>query len=187
MIKTKASIVKEQDAEKCFQAIKVEKLKKLPKTKPPQQSFGSKNKINDSDDDMIFGDGDIKNRRSNKKKEVTFDSARKEILNFGLSAKSQDEKSNQTEQLLIKLGAKPLKRMAKNYKEILEEKRKEKLKDSIVNKRTKYGTSASLQYQSQSKKKPARNNDGLLKRYGRVEKSDRNKFLPSLHMKKRNK
>lgn len=182
MIKTKASFLKHQEAEKSFKVVKCEKLKRLPKTKPPQ-SFNSKN---DEDDEFnqIFGDGSSQSyKRKSKKQEVTFDGARKEILNFGLSAKSGNEKSNQTEQLLIKLGAKPLKRKAKNYKELLDEKRKLKLEDASVNKRAISGTSATLQYQSQSKKK-IRKNDGLLKRYGRVEKSDRNNLSKSF--KKRN-
>lgn len=75
------------------------------------------------------------------------------------------------QQLAIKLGAKKPKNPARNYKEILEEKRKQKLEEEKINKRTVFGTSASLQYKSQ-KKKP-RKDDGLLKRYGRVEKKDK--------------
>ncbi len=169
MIKTKASLIKNQEV-KSFKVVKVETPKRLPKTAPPTNN----QKDEDSEDEAfneIFGDGP-KRRPKKRKNEVTFDSTRKEILNFGLSGKSADEKSDQTEQLLIKLGARPPKRKARNYKEILEEKPKEKLEVEKINKRALFGTSGSLQYRNHAKKR----DEGLLRRYGNVEKGDRERI-----------
>lgn len=180
MIKTKASLLKVQDAQKSFKAIKIEKPQRLPKTKPPHQKF---QEASDEEFESIFGDGGGSRKPKKKKNEVTFDSARREILNFGLSGKSKDEKSNQTEELLLKLGAKPLKKKGRNYKEILEEKKKLKQEGESVNKRVLFGTSASLQFRSQQKKKSK--DDGLLKRYGRVEKGDRKYIKKAMDKNKR--
>lgn len=176
MIQTKASLLKQKEAEKTFQAVKFENVKKLPKTKPPTQKFDKSDDPEDEEFNKIFGDGGGRNRRKDKNKEVTFDGARREILNFGLSGKSVNERSNQTELLLIKLGAKPTKRKGVNYKELLEEKKKQKLQDASINKRTLFGTSASLQYQGQKRSQARKKDEGLLKRYGRVEKSDKKKI-----------
>jgi hypothetical protein len=178
MIKTKASLIKEKEAAKCFKVVKAEAPKRLPKTAPPN---GFKKEENSEDEafNEIFGDGP-KRRPKKDKNQVTFDSARREILNFGLSGKNADEKSDQTEQLLIKLGAKPLKKKSRNYKEILEEKRKEKLEGEKINRRALFGTSATLQYQNQSKKR----DDGLLKKYGRVAKKDRESIKKSFNKRK---
>ena len=168
MIKTKASLLKEKElkAVKEFKAVKFEGLKRLPKTKPPQ-SYNNKNKDSEDEEfDAIFGDGPRK-RPKKDKNEVTFDKARREVLNLGISGANAADQSDQITQLLVKLGAKPPKRQARNYKEILEERKKMKDEDSKINKRAIFGTSASLQYRSQ--KKTSRN-DGLLRSYGRVDK-----------------
>ena len=91
-----------------------------------------------------------------------------------LTGKSAGDKSDQTEQLLIKLGAKPVTKKGKNYRLVLEDRRK--LKANGVNTRCLFGTSDSLQYRSQkqpSTHKKSNKNDALLKRYGKIEKSDR--------------
>ena len=87
----------------------------------------------------------------------------------GLDAKS---KQSAQVQLAIKLGAKPEKNKHRNYKEILEEKKLEKLEEKKINPRTIFGASASLQLRGQNKKgfKGGKKDDGLLKRYGKVEK-----------------
>lgn len=177
MIKTKASQIKELKAKENFKAVKFEKLKRLPKTAPPQSYKNAK----DSDDEFneVFGDGAGRSKKSTRNKEVTFDSARREILNFGISGKNADVKSNQTEQLLIKLGAKPTKQKGKNYKLLLDEKRKLKADSANINTRSLFGTSATLQYRSQKqpstshKNKTIKKNDELLKQYGKLSKADR--------------
>lgn len=179
MIKTKASLAREKEA-KGFKTVKLEVPKRLPKTLPPN-GFQKEENSEDEAFNEIFGDGPKRNKPRKDKNQVTFDSARREILNYGLSNKSVNEKSDQTAELLMKLGAKPSKKKARNYKEILEEKRKEKLDGEKINKRTLFGTSATLQYRNQSKKR----DDGLLKRYGRVEKRDRDKIKKSFNNKKK--
>ncbi|KAG5671833.1 hypothetical protein PVAND_002007 [Polypedilum vanderplanki] len=166
MIKTKASIVKEKEAESEFKVIKFEGLKRLPKTKPPTQK---EKKLNSEDEEFeaIFGDGPKKQKPKKDKSAVTFDRARREVMNFGISGSNASDKNDHIQQLLIKLGARPPKNKERNYKEILEEKKKQKDEDDKVNKRTLFGTSASLQYRSQKKKS---RNDDLLKSYGKLDK-----------------
>lgn len=169
MIRTKASLIKE-DADSSFQVTTFDsKKRKLPKTAPPNPRMNK----NDSEDEFerVFGDGP-KNKRAKKGKEdVSFQSAKREIINFGIAGSNKTDKLDLNQQLAIKLGAKPAKKPARNYKEILEEKRLQKEQEKLINKRTVFGTSASLQYRSQ-KRKPVRNT-GLLKRYGKVEKGDK--------------
>jgi Domain of unknown function (DUF4602) len=168
MIRTKASLAKPALAESSFTVIKYDpKKRRLPKTLPPNASSGNKSDSEDSEFERIFGDGPKKKKSKKDQAEVTFQSARKEIINFGIAGSSASHKLELNIQLAIKLGAKPLKKVGRNYKEILEEKRKQKIEEDGINKRTIFGTSASLQYRNQ-KRKPRR--DGLLKRYGKVEK-----------------
>lgn len=173
MIRTKASLAKQADPKSPFQLIKFDETtrKRLPKTAPPTKSSGNKSESEDSEFERVFGDGPKKKKLKKGKDEVTFQSARREIINFGIAGSGNSEKLSLNTQLAIKLGAKPLKKPARNYKEILEEKKKQKELDQSVNKRTIFGTSASLQYRSQ-KRKAGRKGDGLLKRYGKVEKDD---------------
>ncbi|CRK89354.1 CLUMA_CG003112, isoform A [Clunio marinus] len=169
MIQTKASIAKQIKADSDFKVIKFDGLKSsLPKSKfkMPEEN---KSESEDSEFERIFGDGPKKKKTKRNKKEVTLESARREIINFGISGSSASEKLDLNQQLAIKLGAKPPKKPARNYKEILEEKRNLKEKEKTINRRTIFGTSASLQYRNQ-KRKPSQKNDGLLKRYGKVEK-----------------
>lgn len=174
MIRTKASLSKQVDGDSSFKVIKFDgKKSRLPKTKPPN-SGGGNSDSEDSEFERIFGDGPKKKKSKKDKKEVTFQSARREIINFGIAGSTASEKLDMNQQLAIKLGAKPPKKIGRNYKEILEEKRKQKEDESAVNKRTIFGTSASLQFRSQ-KKQGSRKHDGLLKRYGKVEKDSQPK------------
>lgn len=169
MIRTKASLAKNLDSDSVKVVVFDSKKKRLPKTLPPSKVKNDEEESDDSEFERVFGDGPRKKKP--KKNEVTFDSARREIINFGIAGSSSSDKLDLNQQLAIKLGAKPPKRQARNYKEILEEKRKEKALDESINKRTIFGTSASLQYRSQKKAAPKR--DGLLKRYGKVEKESK--------------
>lgn len=171
MIRTKASIMKANAAESNFQVVTFDNKKgKLPKTAPPGK-LASKSD-SDSEFERVFGDGPRKKKARKGKEDVTFQSARREIINFGIAGSSNSDKINLNQQLAIKLGAKPAKKPARNYKEILEEKRLQKEQDKTINKRTIFGTSASLQYRNQ-KRKPSRKDVGLVKRYGKVEKADK--------------
>lgn len=171
MIRTKASLAKNLSGDSSFQVVTFDgsSRKRLPKTEPPKS--GNKSDSEDSEFERVFGDGPKKKKSKKNKTETTYQSARREIINFGIAGSAATDKMDLNQQLAIKLGAKKPKNPARNYKEILEEKRKQKLEEGRINKRTVFGTSASLQYKSQ-KKKP-RKDDGLLKRYGRVEKKDK--------------
>lgn len=173
MIRTKASLAKLGASSDTFQVVKFDETsrKRLPKTAPPTKPTGHKSESEDSEFERVFGDGPKRKKPKKGKSEVTFQSARREIINFGIAGSGASEKVNLNQQLAIKLGAKPLKKPARNYKEILEEKRQQKEQNESVNKRTIFGTSASLQYRSQ-KRKAGRKDVGLLKRYGKVEKDD---------------
>lgn len=167
MIRTKASLAQKLDSDAVQVVVYDGKKKRLPKTLPPGKPSNDGEESDDSEFERVFGP----RKKKPKKNEVTFDSARREIINFGIAGSSSSDKLDLNQQLAIKLGAKPPKRQARNYKDILEDKRKEKALDETVNKRTIFGTSASLQYRSQ--KKPAPKRDGLLKRYGKVEKESK--------------
>lgn len=168
MIRTKASIANEVEADSTFQLVKFEgRKRRLPKTAPPKSA--DKKEDSDSEFERVFGDGPKK--KPKKEKEVTFQSARREVINYGISGSASSDKINLNQQLAIKLGAKPDKKVSRNYKKILEEKRQQKDQDATVNRRTIFGTSASLQYRSQ-KHKSSRKNVGLTKRYGKVEKAN---------------
>lgn len=176
MIRTKASLAKQVNASSSFQVIKFDgKKTKLPKTRPPNAAGGNKSESEDSEFERVFGDGPKRKKSKKDKKDVTFQSARREIINFGIAGSDRNSRTDLNQQLAIKLGAKPLKNVGRNYKEILEEKRQQKKEQSAINTRTMFGTSASLQYRSQ-KMKGSRKHDGLLKRYGKVEKESREKI-----------
>lgn len=167
MIKTKASLAKKVDEDSNFTVVKFDNSsrKRLPKTAPPKSGNKSDS---DSDFERVFGDGPKRKKSKNSKDEPTYQSVRREVINFGIAGSTGSDK---IEQLAISLGARPQKLPGRNYKEILEEKRKQKLEDGKVNKRAIFGTSASLQNKNQKKK--TRKDDGLLKRYGKVEKGDK--------------
>lgn len=186
MIRTKASQAKQSADVESFKVVKFEARKKtsLPKqNKSKFQEQDEEDSAADSDFDEIFGDGPSKKKKPKKdKNEVTYQSARREIINFGISGSS--DKIELKTQLAIKLGAKPKKNIARNYKEILEEKRKEKAADSKVNKRTLFGTSATLQLRNQRwNNKTTPKKDGLLGRYGKVEKADKQFIKNNLNKK----
>lgn len=175
MIKTKASLALEANNSSQFKHIKFEKksLKTLPKTAPPKLEEEEKGEeSDDSEFERIFGDGPKKPSKKEKKK-LTFESAKREIINFGIAGSNVTEKSDLSQQLAIKLGAKPKKNQGRNYKEILEEKRKQKNVEK-VDQRKISGSFASHQFRSQKLKGRKAASDGLLKNYGRVEKKTDN-------------
>jgi Domain of unknown function (DUF4602) len=175
MIRTKASLAKQVNADTSFQVIKFDgKKTKLPKTRPPNAKDGNKSESEDSEFERVFGDGPKRKKSKKDKKDVTFQSARREIINFGIAGSDRNSKTDLNQQLAIKLGAKPPKNVGRNYKEIFEEKQQQKKEQNAINTRTVFGTSASLQYRSQ-KRKGSQKKDGLLKRYGKVEKDSHQK------------
>lgn len=63
--------------------------------------------------------------------------ARHEVLNYGISGFGSKDKKEAELALLMKLGAKPKKNAYRNYKEILEEKKQEKIKTNNEEKKVK--------------------------------------------------
>lgn len=129
----------------------------------------------DDDFDDIFGDGPSKRKKPSKPDNSVFNykTARNEIINLGMSGFDAKSKQSAQVELAIKLGAKSPKKQQRNYKEILAEKKLEKLEAKKINPRTIFGASASLQLRGQNKKGfkgGKKKDDGLLKRYGKVEK-----------------
>ena len=109
MIRTKASLAKQINADSTnFQVISFDKSsrQRLPKTAPPQSD---EKEDSDSEFERVFGDGPSRKKKKKDKTEVTFDSARREVINFGIAGSTATDKSDLSQQLLIKLGAKPLK------------------------------------------------------------------------------
>ena len=103
MIRTKASLAKQIDSDTNFQVTKYDATKrKLPKTKPP--GAGNKSESEDSEFERIFGDGPKKKKSKKSKTEVTFQSARREIINFGIAGSLSSDKIDLNQQLAIKLG-----------------------------------------------------------------------------------
>lgn len=183
MIRTKASLEQKVDPDASFNVVVFDaKKRRLPKTAPPKNSRKQNSESEDSEFERVFGDGPRKKKLKKDKNDVTFQSAKRDIINFGIAGSSSSDKIDLNQQLAIKLGAKPAKKSARNYKEILEEKRNEKELDKTINKRTIFGTSASLQYRSQKK---APKKDGLLKRYGKVEKESKDQNSSNNRKRKR--
>lgn len=176
MIKTKASLLDPSNSTE-FKHIKFEKksLKTLPKTAPPKidnekkqnKKHDDEEESDDSEFERIFGDGPKKSKKKDQK--LTFESARREIINFGIAGSHVTEKSDLSQQLALKLGAKPAKNPSRNYKEILEEKRNQKF-EGKVDMRKISGSFASHQLRNQKKSRNKKGSDGLLKNYGRVDK-----------------
>ncbi|ESO07204.1 hypothetical protein HELRODRAFT_170515 [Helobdella robusta] len=71
---------------------------------------------------------DKKNKEKVKKSKIEFDlkKAKMEVLQLGLKGLASDEKEDATVRMLTKLGAKPPKNKAVNYKEFLAKKQSEK-------------------------------------------------------------
>lgn len=182
MIKTKASLALAENTAD-FKHIKFEKksLKTLPKTAPPKldsdkkQKKGDDEESEDSEWEAIFGDGPKKPKKADKLK-PTFESARREVINFGIAGSNVTERSDLSQQLAVKLGAKPAKNQSRNYKEILDEKRRNK-SEVKVDMRKFSGSFASHQLRNQKKSRHNKANDGLLKQYGRVDKKTVKKNL----------
>lgn len=117
-----------------------------------------------------------------------YKTARNEVINFGMSGFDAKSKQSAQVELAIKLGARPLKQKHKNYKEFLAEKKLEKVETSKINPRTIFGASASLQLRGQNKKgytAGKKKDDGLLQRYGKVEKPGASKFKNNSRKSKR--
>uniref|UniRef100_A0A8D8JV72 Uncharacterized protein C1orf131 homolog n=1 Tax=Culex pipiens TaxID=7175 RepID=A0A8D8JV72_CULPI len=180
-IQTRASRVKEAPSEFSVTVFEPKKARanrpKLPKVKrlaPEEDAKSDDNGDSDEADiDDIFSDA---RRRKRKVKEdpQTFDisRARKEVINFGISGFDRDTKHEAKVALAIKLGAKAPKNPYRNYKEILEERKRQKEDTDRENRRRKgqsFGAAKSFQQHQQRARQKASDPGSVTKHYGVVD------------------
>lgn len=117
---------------------------------------------NDNDDD----DDDKNNMDPKRKQELEMKRARFEVMKFGMSGLKKTKAKEAKIALAISLGARPPKNRKKNYKEILKERKIEKIKES---KRKSYsGATDSLKKRKTRRK--VKKDSGILGVYGTVQK-----------------
>lgn len=172
-VPTRASLLKQNQED--FNFVVYESRKR--RTEP--HSFKQLNlfKQNDNQNDSKTAGG----------KTIDLRKAQKDVINLGLSGITDKGKKDQAEiALAVKLGAKPPKKPNLNYKEILEKKREEKLKEATkdptwVSKKYQSGATQSFQKYGQittkknikkSKKQPKK----MLDAYGKVNPKDKKKL-----------
>ncbi|CAH0553338.1 unnamed protein product [Brassicogethes aeneus] len=105
--------------------------------------------------------------------EFNIKQAKHEVMQFGMSGFTSKRKEAAKLQLAIKLGAKPPKSKYKNYKELLVEKKREKNRESKVNKFQQLGKNSvgkSIAKGKSFDRKRKKGKDGILDIYGKVTK-----------------
>ncbi|KRT78912.1 hypothetical protein AMK59_7454, partial [Oryctes borbonicus] len=100
--------------------------------------------------------------------EINMKRARFEIIKFGMSGFNKQKKVEAKVQLAIKLGAKPPKQKYKNYKDVLKEKRKERIKEEKRKLKLQQGRSQITQISAYKKHmdKRRKKEKGILDIYG---------------------
>ncbi|XP_055638238.1 uncharacterized protein C1orf131 homolog [Toxorhynchites rutilus septentrionalis] len=177
-IQTKASLSSKKDSESEFSVTVFESKKsntrrhKIPEFQPADRLSEDENGVDQDDIDDIFSDA-RKRKRKVKEDPRKFDisTARKEIINFGISGFDKETKHQAKIALAIKLGAKPPKKGYRNYKEILEERKREKEECDRSNRRKlgqSFGAAKSFQQQKQRLRQRASNPNSVTKHYGVV-------------------
>ncbi|XP_062565515.1 uncharacterized protein C1orf131 homolog [Armigeres subalbatus] len=176
-IQTKASLIRKQSNDNDFQvtvfepqkakANKPKLARKVSLSDPDGKSDGEEN-IDD-----IFSDARRRKRKAGNDDSQVFDisRARKEVINYGISGLDRETKHEAKVALAIKLGAKPPKNQYRNYKEILEERKREKFDADRESRRRKgqsYGAVRSYQQQKQRVRQKASNPNSVTKHYGIV-------------------
>ncbi|XP_063695497.1 uncharacterized protein C1orf131 homolog [Culicoides brevitarsis] len=155
---TKAALLAMQRGDDDFKSVVHEKKQKKTSSKPVEKSG---NKFPDKPPTLL----DLQR-------------ARKEVINLGISGFSDKMAKEEAEiQLAIKLGAKPPKKPYKNYKEILEEKRKvKKVQETTserVAKKHQFGSGTSyIKYLTGNRHKTKKNPKNVLNSYGKVKAKD---------------
>ncbi|XP_055546960.1 uncharacterized protein C1orf131 [Wyeomyia smithii] len=179
-IQTKASQLIKLDGQDDFKVTVFEPTKaKASKPKIPKPSLiGSEPQEAGSgtETDPDIGDifDDARRRKPKQQKDPRlFDisQARKEVINFGISGLDRETKHEAKVALAIKLGAKPPKKMYRNYKEILEERKREKQDEERSNRRRKgqsFGAAKSFQQRQLRVRQKSTNPGSVTKHYGVV-------------------
>ncbi|KAL0850512.1 hypothetical protein ABMA28_012301 [Loxostege sticticalis] len=119
------------------------------------------------------------------KRDLELKKVRHEIVKFGMSGFDATKKEEAKIALAVSLGAKPPKREYLNYKELMEKRKQEKLKE----KEDKQAMISKSILQTGGKKKKKTNNDvgHFLSGYGKVQKKDLKKKDESVSKKKKKK
>ncbi|XP_021708057.1 uncharacterized protein C1orf131 homolog [Aedes aegypti] len=177
-IQTKASLMRKRPQQDDFQVTVFEPKKakaNRPKFVKPKPESGDKTdeEAEEEDIDDIFSEARRRKRKAKKEDPQVFDisRARKEVINYGISGLDRETKLEAKVALAVKLGAKPPKNAYRNYKEILEERRREKTETDRESRRRKgqsYGAARSYQQQKQRAREKASNPNSVTRHYGVV-------------------
>ncbi|XP_065081782.1 uncharacterized protein C1orf131 homolog [Ochlerotatus camptorhynchus] len=179
-IQTKAVLLRKRTQDEEFKVTIFEPKKarankpKIAKPTPVEPAEGDGNPDAEEDDiDDIFSDARRRKRKARKDDPKVFDisSARKEVINFGISGFDSNTKHEAKVALAIKLGAKPPKNKYRNYKEILEERKRDKQENDRTSRRKKgqsFGAARSYQQQKQRVREKASNPNSVARHYGVV-------------------
>jgi hypothetical protein len=186
IIPTKAMLLK-KNAIQQFTTVVCEQRKKTPKfnqnfaKKLGDQETTKRKKDDDSESELddIFCDTPRRKKKTVEDSSFNMTRARNEVINFGMSGFDTADKKSAQIALAIKLGAKPPKNKHRNYKEILEEKRKVRLEqnssDVRKEKRQQFGAEASFQTNAQMyRERQKRAAGGVTASYGNVKKTKLN-------------
>uniref|UniRef100_A0A1E1WAZ5 Uncharacterized protein n=1 Tax=Pectinophora gossypiella TaxID=13191 RepID=A0A1E1WAZ5_PECGO len=165
LIKTKAALAL-KDAESNFQVVKFEAHK--PK----------KRKVLEDDKN------DYKGQAPYSKKDLDLKKIRHEVVKYGMSGFDGSRKEEAKIALAVSLGAKPPKREYVNYKELMQKRKQEKLKEK-EEKQQMIAKSILHSVGKKKKKGPAHDVGHLLSSYGKVQKKDLKKDDKSSKKKKK--
>ncbi|XP_028029665.1 uncharacterized protein C1orf131, partial [Bombyx mandarina] len=117
------------------------------------------------------------------KKDLELKKIRHEVVKFGMSGFDPTKKEEAKIALMVSLGAKPPKRQYINYKELMQKRKEEKLKNL---EEKQLMIAKSVLKTGGKKKKPANNDVGhFLSGYGKVQKKDLKKDEKNLKKKKK--
>lgn len=178
-IQTKAALLRKRTPDDEFKVTVFEPKKarankpRFAKPTPVEPAEGDGKPDDDEEDDIddIFSDARRRKRKARKDDPKVFDisSARKEVINFGISGLDRNTKLEAKVALAIKLGAKPPKNKYRNYKEILEERKQAKQENDRTSRRKKgqsFGAAKSYQQQKQRVREKASNPNSVTRHYG---------------------
>ncbi|XP_026728748.1 uncharacterized protein C1orf131 [Trichoplusia ni] len=113
---------------------------------------------------------EINQRTRNLSKDLDLKKIRHEVVKFGMSGFDPTKKEEARIALAVSLGAKPPKKEYVNYKELMQKRKQEKLKEMEEKEQMK---SKSILKTAGKKKKTVNNDVGhLLSSYGKVQKKD---------------
>ncbi|XP_047031595.1 uncharacterized protein C1orf131 isoform X2 [Helicoverpa zea] len=114
---------------------------------------------------------EMKQGNKHSSKDLDLKKIRHEVVKFGMSGFDPTKKEEARIALAVSLGAKPPKKEYVNYKELMQKRKQEKIKESEEKQQMR--SKSILQTGGKKKKKNANNDVGhLLSSYGKVKKKD---------------